>query len=148
MIASKTDNPAKPKKGERHFRLIHLFMNNQNPNRPPKKQMAPRDMMIVALIVLGITRLDFGNLNSFHVLLLFLMGLMLMLRWGNMRKEAVRKQSMQRYKDQYDTGFTPDPSAGPQPVWADAPAEPVKDAPADSEEISATETAEEEKTEE
>ncbi len=121
---------------------------NPNPNRPPRKQLAPRDMLILAMVILGITRLDFGNLNSFHVLLLFLMILVLMLRWGNMRKEALRKQSMQRYKDQYDTGFTPDFSAGPQPVWADAPAEPVKETPADSEEVPAAETPEEEKTEE
>ncbi|MBR4284385.1 MAG: hypothetical protein IKT48_06745, partial [Anaerotignum sp.] len=78
--------------------------NNQNPipNRPQRKQLAPRDMLIVALIILGITRLDFANLNSFHVLLLFLMFLLLVLRWGNMRKEALRKQAMERYRSQYE----------------------------------------------
>ncbi len=97
---------------------------NPNPNRPPRKQLAPRDMLILAMVVLAVTRLDFGNLNSFHVLLLFMVGLLLMLRWGNMRKEAIRKQAMNRYKDQYDTAFTPDAAAGPQPVWAD-PVEPA-----------------------
>lgn len=99
-----------------------IMENNQNPtpNRPQRKQLAPRDMLIVALVILAITRLDFGNMNSFHVLLLFLVFLLLMLRWGNMRREAVRKQAMERYKDQYEEA---------QPVsktgfhWADAPAE-------------------------
>lgn len=124
--------------------------NNQNPNRSPRKQLAPRDMLIVALVILAITRLDFGNLNSFHVLILFLIFLLLMLRWANMRKEAVRRQAMERYKDQYDTGFVPDSPSGPRPVWADAPAEPaeVKEIVADSEENSAAEVSEEEKTEE
>ena len=123
--------------------------NNQNPNRSPRKQLAPRDMLIVALVILAITRLDFGNLNSFHVLILFLVFLLLMLRWANMRKDAVRKQAMERYKDQYDTGFTPSPSAGSRPVWADAPAEPSTEVTAvESEEISDTEVTSEEKTEE
>ena len=124
--------------------------NNQNPNRSPRKQLAPRDMLIVALVILAITRLDFGNLNSFHVLILFLIFLLLMLRWANMRKEAVRKQAMERYKDQYDTGYTPSPSAGPRPVWADAPTEPaaVNETIAESEEVSDTEVTVEEETEE
>lgn len=95
--------------------------NNQNPipNRPRRKQMAPRDMLIVALVILAITRLDFGNLNSFHVLLLFLVFLLLMLRWGNMRKEAVRKQAMERYKEEYE----PEPANKSIFRWEDAPAE-------------------------
>jgi len=78
--------------------------NNQNttPNRPKRKQMAPRDMIIVALAVLVMTRINWGNMNSFHVLILFLLFLALMLRWGNMRKEAVRKQAMERYKAQFE----------------------------------------------
>lgn len=112
------------------------MQNNQNPtpNGPNRKQLAPRDMMILALVILGITRLDFANMNSFHVLLLFLMVLLLMLRWGNMRKEAVRKQAMNRYKNEYETDSAS--QAGPRPVWADAPAEPVA-----AEEIAAEETA-------
>lgn len=98
-----------------------IMQNNQNPipNRPQRKQLAPRDMLIVALVILAITRLDFSNLNSFHVLLLFLVFLLLMLRWGNMRKEAVRKQAMERYKDEYETEVVS--KTGFQ--WADAPAE-------------------------
>ncbi len=77
---------------------------NLTPNgRPPRKQLAPRDMMIVAIAILVITRIDFMNLNSFHILILFLMFLMLMLRWGNMRKEAVRRQAMERYKNEFET---------------------------------------------
>ena len=78
--------------------------NNQNttPNRPKRKQLAPRDMIIVALIVLVMTRINWMQLNSFHVLILFMLFLMLMLRWGNMRKEAVRKQAMERYKEQFE----------------------------------------------
>ena len=95
--------------------------NNQNPipNRPQRKQLSPRDMLIVALVILAITRLDFANMNSFHVLLLFLVFLLLMLRWGNMRKEAVRKQAMERYKEQYE----PEPVNKSMFQWEDAPAE-------------------------
>ena len=77
---------------------------NLTPNgRPPRKQLAPRDMMIVAIAILVITRIDFMNLNSFHILILFLLFLMLMLRWGNMRKEAVRRQAMERYRNEFET---------------------------------------------
>ena len=77
---------------------------NLTPNgRPPRKQLAPRDMMIVAIAILVITRIDFMNLNSFHILILFLLFLMLMLRWGNMRKEAVRRQAMERYRTEFET---------------------------------------------
>ena len=95
--------------------------NHQNPipNRPQRKQLSPRDMLIVALVILAITRLDFGNMNSFHVLLLFLVFLLLMLRWGNMRREAVRKQAMERYKDQFET----EPTNQSAFHWADEPAE-------------------------
>lgn len=85
-------------------------------------------MLIVALVILAITRLDFGNLNSFHVLLLFLVFLLLMLRWGNMRREAVRKQAMERYKEEYE----PEPANKSIFRWEDAPAEtPVEKAAAD-----------------
>ena len=111
-------------KGERHFLPYQMIMNNnQMPNRPPKKQMAPRDMMIVAIAILVITRIDFGNLNSFHLLILFLLFLMLMLRWANMRKEAVRKQAMERYKDQYEDEEEAAPVRKPAFQWEDAPAE-------------------------
>lgn len=98
-----------------------IMENNQNPtpNRPQRKQLAPRDMLIVALVILAITRLDFSNFTSFHVLLLFLVFLLLMLRWGNMRKSAVRKQAMERYKDQFEAE-SENKSAF---RWADAPAD-------------------------
>ena len=95
-------------KGERHFALSLTMDDNLKPNltpngRPPRKQLAPRDMMIVAIAILVITRIDFMNLNSFHILILFLLFLMLMLRWGNMRKEAVRRQAMERYRNEFET---------------------------------------------
>ena len=109
--------------------------NNQNPNRPQRKQLAPRDMIIVAVAILVITRIDFGNLNSFHVLILFLLFLMLMLRWGNLRKEAARKQAMERYREQYETDI---PVSKSEFRWADSPAETVaaEDITVDSEPIS------------
>lgn len=127
------------------------------PNRPQRKQLAPRDMMIVALAILVITRIDWGNLNSFHFLILFLMFLMLMLRWANMRKEAVRKQAMERYREQYE----PDAANKSAFQWADSPAETaaaedvvvesaavaVEEAPA-AEPVVAEEIPAEEKTEE
>ena len=80
--------------------------NNQNPNltpnRPPRKQLAPRDMFILAVVVLVLTRINWTQMNSFNILILALMFLMLMLRWANMRKEAVRKTAMDRYKTEYE----------------------------------------------
>ena len=86
-------------------RCLYLLMeNNQNtnPQRPNRKQLAPRDMIILALAILVLTRINWTQLNSFHILILFLLFLMLMLRWANMRKEAVRKQAMERYRSQYE----------------------------------------------
>ena len=93
-----------PERRKADFCLYLLMENNQNttPNRPKRKQLAPRDMIIVALIILVMTRVNWANMNSFHVLILFMLFLMLMLRWGNMRKEAVRKQAMERYKEQFE----------------------------------------------
>ncbi|MBQ2879071.1 MAG: hypothetical protein IJE27_00085 [Anaerotignum sp.] len=81
--------------------------NNQNPNltpngRPPRKQMAPRDMFIIAVVVLVLTRINWTQMNSFNILIIALMFLMLMLRWANMRKEATRQQTMERYKKEYE----------------------------------------------
>ena len=96
--------------------------NNQNPipNKPNRKQLAPRDMIIVALAVLVLTRINWTNMNSFHVLILFLLFLMLMLRWANMRKEALRKQAMERYKEQFEAEAV---TTRPAFQWEDAPAE-------------------------
>ena len=94
------------KKGERQILPYTFIMENNQipmpPHRPQRKQMAPKDMFIIAMVILAITRIDFANFNSFHVLLLFLVFLMLMLRWGNMRKSAVRKNAMDRYKAQFE----------------------------------------------
>ena len=138
-------------KGERHFLPYQMIMNNnKTPNRPPKKQLAPRDMMIVAVVILVFTRIDFANINSFHVLILFLLFLMLMLRWANMRKDAVRKQAMERYKDQYEDEERAAAAARkPAFQWEDAPAESpaekvsAEDMTIDSEPVPAEEVSEE-----
>ena len=65
-------------------------------------QLSSRDLLIVALGIYVLTRIDWRHLNSFHALILFLLALMLMLRWANMRKNAVQKQSMNRYREQYE----------------------------------------------
>jgi len=99
-----------------------IMENNQNPtpNRPQRKQLSPRDLLILALIIFAFTRIDFTTMNSFHVLILFLLFLLLMLRWANMRKAAVRKQAMERYRDQYEAEPVNNPSMF---RWADEPAE-------------------------
>lgn len=103
-LRRKTAQYKNPERRKADFCLYLLMENNQNttPNRPKRKQLAPRDMIIVALIILVMTRVNWANMNSFHVLILFMLFLMLMLRWGNMRKEAVRKQAMERYKEQFE----------------------------------------------
>lgn len=97
--------------------------NNQTPtpNKPQRKQLSPRDLLILALIFFAFTRINFAEMNSFHVLILFLLFLLLMLRWANMRKAAVRKQAMERYKDEFET----ERKNTQQSVfyWADEPAE-------------------------
>ena len=57
--------------------------------------MAIRDLILIALAVLVMTRVDWANMNSFHYLILFMLVLCFMLRWSNMRKEAMRKQKME-----------------------------------------------------
>lgn len=66
-------------------------------NRPPqRKKVPPKDLLLIALAILVIFRVDWGNMNSFHYLILFLLVLCFMLRWSNMRKDAQRKEMMQR----------------------------------------------------
>ncbi len=66
-------------------------------NRPPqRKKVPPKDLLLIALAILVIFRVDWGNMNSFHYLILFLLILCFMLRWSNMRKDAQRKEMMQR----------------------------------------------------
>lgn len=59
-------------------------------------------MILIALAVLVMTRVDWAHMNSFHYLILFLLFLCFMLRWSNMRKDAIRKQDMERYKAQFE----------------------------------------------
>lgn len=78
---------------------MYLLMENHTQNRPPqRKNIPPKDLLLIALAVLVIFRVDWGNMNSFHYLILFLLFLCFMLRWANMRKEAQRKEMMERYK--------------------------------------------------
>lgn len=125
--------------------------NNQNtpniPNGPRRKQLAPRDLLIVAIAILVLTRINWTQMNSFHVLILFLLFLMLMLRWANMRKEAIRKQAMDRYKGEYD--FEPAKPVNQSVFrWADEPAVtpaeevPSEDMTVDGSAVPAEETAE------
>lgn len=69
--------------------------NTQNP-RPQRqrKKIPPKDILLIALAVLVMFRIDWANMNSFHYLILFLLLLCFMLRWSNMRKENQRKQAM------------------------------------------------------
>lgn len=72
-------------------------MENQTPNRPPQRKKVPlRDLILILLAVLVLFRVDWGNMNSFHYLILFLLILCFMLRWSNMRKEAQRRELMER----------------------------------------------------
>ena len=95
--------------------------------------------MLIALAVLVMTRIDWGNMNSFHYLILFMLFLCFMLRWSNMRKEEIRKQNMERYKEQYAAEAAK--KAAAEASAADAPAAEIS---ANTEEVPAAE----EKTEE
>ncbi|MGN1231175.1 MAG: hypothetical protein ACI4TP_04675 [Anaerotignum sp.] len=76
---------------------MYLLMENHTQNRPSqRKNIPPKDLLLIALAVLVIFRVDWGNMNSFHYLILFLLFLCFMLRWANMRKEAQRKEMMER----------------------------------------------------
>lgn len=93
----------KPQKGERQSALYVVSMENQTPNTPPqRKRIPPKDLILIALAVLVIFRVDWANMNSFHYLILFLLILCFMLRWSNMRKDAIKKQNMERYRAQYE----------------------------------------------
>ncbi len=76
--------------------------NNQIPNRPQRKKMATSDLILIALAVLVMFRVDWSNMNSFHYLILFLLFLCFMLRWSNMRKAALQQQMRERYKAEFE----------------------------------------------
>lgn len=72
-------------------------MENQTQNQPPQRRKIPlSDLILIALAVLVMFRVDWGNMNSFHYLILFLLVLCFMLRWSNMRKAAQRKEALER----------------------------------------------------
>ena len=73
-------------------------MMENNHNSPKRSPMALRDLILIALAILVMTRIDWANMNSFHYLILFLLVLCFMLRWTNMRKDAMRKQKMEEYR--------------------------------------------------
>lgn len=104
-------------------------MENQNPQnnpkRPQRKQMAPRDMLLIALAILVMTRIEWTNMNSFHYLILFLLVLCFMLRWSNMRKDAQRKEAMMRRKAEMEAAQAAQAPAQLTGETADVPAEPV-----------------------
>lgn len=130
--------------------------NTQNhpQNTPPKrKKMAPRDLILIALAILVMFRVDWSNMNSFHYLILFLLILCFMLRWSNMRKEAQRQELLKR-KAEYEAAMAAKQAA--QESGENIPVETVaaEDVSVDGETIPAEEPAEtpaapaEEKTEE
>ena len=130
--------------------------NTQNhpQNTPPKrKKMAPRDLILIALAILVMFRVDWSNMNSVHYLILFLLILCFMLRWSNMRKEAQRQELLKR-KAEYEAAMAAKQAA--QESGENIPVETVaaEDVSVDGETIPAEEPAEtpaapaEEKTEE
>ena len=76
-------------------------------------------MLLIALAVLVLVRVDWRHMNSFHYLILFLLVLCFMLRWSNMRKDA-RRQELLKKKAEYEATQQ---SAEDAPVPAEAPAE-------------------------
>lgn len=114
--------------------------NNPQPTPPRRKQMAPRDMLLIALAVLVIVRVDWRHMNSFHYLILFLLVLCFMLRWSNMRKDA-RRQELLKKKAEYEA------MQQQQQAAENTPAEevPAEDMTVDGEPVPAEEPASAEK---
>ena len=122
-----------------HYPMENNMQNNPQPTPPRRKQMAPRDMLLIALAVLVLVRIDWRHMNSFHYLILFLLVLCFMLRWSNMRKDA-RRQELLKKKAEYeamqqehaaeDTPAeeipTEDMTVDGEPVPAEKPAEPTE----------------------
>ena len=79
-------------------------------------------MLLIALAVLVIVRIDWHNMNSFHYLILFLLILCFMLRWSNMRKDAKREELLKRkaeYEAAQQAAEQPDASALAEEVTLD-----------------------------
>ena len=117
-----------------YYPMENNTQNSPQPTPPRRKQMAPRDMLLIALAVLVLVRVDWRHMNSFHYLILFLLVLCFMLRWSNMRKDA-RRQELLKKKAEYEATQqsaedTPaeavsaeDMTVDGAPVPAEAPAE-------------------------
>ena len=84
-----------------YYPMENNTQNSPQPTPPRRKQMAPRDMLLIALAVLVLVRVDWRHMNSFHYLILFLLVLCFMLRWSNMRKDA-RRQELLKKKAEYE----------------------------------------------
>lgn len=118
--------------------------NNQNkPNKPQRKPIPRIDLIIIALGVLVIFRVEWGNMNSFHYLILFLFVLCLMLRWANMRKAEEMRRKKAEYMAQ-KAALEAAQSAGEETPVAEGDAPEVA-APAEA--PAETETSEEKPTE-
>ena len=113
-------------------------MENQTQNQPPQRKKIPlSDLILIALAVLVMFRVDWGNMNSFHYLILFLLVLCFMLRWSNMRKAAQRKEALERRRAA-EAAAQAEQNALPE---AAAPAEAVTTEEAAPVEAAATEEA-------
>ena len=84
-------------------------------------------MLLIALAVLVLVRVDWRHMNSFHYLILFLLVLCFMLRWSNMRKDARRQELLKKKAEYEDTPAeavsAEDMTVDGAPVPAEAPAE-------------------------
>ena len=60
-------------------------------------------MLLIALAVLVLVRVDWRHMNSFHYLILFLLVLCFMLRWSNMRKDARRQELLKKNMRQHSS---------------------------------------------
>lgn len=131
-------------KGERHCALYLFMENNQNtPNKPQRRKVPRIDLIIIALGILIIFRIDWGNMNSFHYLILFMFVLCLMLRWANMRKV----EEMKRKKAEYMAQKAAREAASALPSGEEPPAVVEGDASEIATTAAAAETPEEKPTE-
>ena len=64
-------------------------------------------MLLIALAVLVLVRVDWRHMNSFHYLILFLLVLCFMLRWSNMRKDARRQELLKKKQNMRQHSSSP-----------------------------------------